>query len=126
MRLLQEVDVLVGVQSHDFPLALLFLRQNASVIEFVPKKLSPLRQRNGKMRIPKWPFLARSAAQVLNLSYTNLTFDSKSSLSTNVDQLPTLRDFLLQTRDEKSKDSSSLSQCTSFVVQERHKGAENL
>ena len=116
MHLLQEVDVLVGVQSHDFSLALLFLRQNASVVEFVPNFSSPSKQRNNKMRVPNRPFLARSAAQVLNLSYTNLTFDPKSSLSTNVDQLPTLRDFLLHSSDGKSKDVSSLLRCPSFVV----------
>ena len=91
---MQEVDVLVVVQSHDFSLALLFLRPNASVGEFVPDLSSRLMQRNKEMRIPNRPFLVGSAAQALNLSYANLTFDPMSTFPTNVDRLLNLTDFL--------------------------------
>lgn len=63
---------------------------------------------------------------MLYLSYNNIPFDPKYSLSINVDRLPTFRDFLRQPKDEKSKDVYFMSQCTSFVAEVRHKVAKNL
>lgn len=114
MHLLQEVDVLVGVQSHNFSVALLFLRQNASVVEFVPNTWSPLTQRTS--RHSNRPFVARSAAQVLHLRYTNLTFDAQSKLSPDVQPLLSLRNFMLQTRDGMSKYLKSISQRNELVA----------
>lgn len=114
MHLLNEVDDFLGIHSHDFSLALLLIRQNVPIIEFVPCRVM---QRNE--HILYRPFLVESAAQVLYLSH--VPSDPKSSLSTNVDLSPTLRNFLLQTKDEGPKDVYSMSRCTNFVAEVRHK-----